>query len=166
MLQKDEVLEKCAGVGDSPNPANDMPPEHVENIIDLVGGRLQLLLVCKQAWMEGKTFQETAQHLKLKERVKFRDIAGDEMMGKVINIVREAPSRRIFLSKLDMLTSREVVNSLARRNILKIVQDSNSRFLVQFQSRLTENVIDDLARQREANLRETGLIWKTKKANT
>ena len=115
--------------------------------------------------MEGKTFKQTAQHLKLKERVKFRDIAGDEMMGKVINTVREAPGRKIFLSKLDMLTSREMVNNLARRNILKITQDENSRFIVQFQSRLTENVIDDLAKQREANLRETGLIWKSKKVD-
>ena len=159
------MLAKCAGVSSREVGEEEMTPELVDKILDLVGGRLQLLLVCKKSWMEGKTFKQTAQHLKLKERVKFRDIAGDEMMGKVINTVREAPGRKIFLSKLDMLTSREMVNNLARRNILKITQDENSRFIVQFQSRLTENVIDDLAKQREANLRETGLIWKSKKVD-
>ncbi len=154
LLQEDEILQKGSVV------TGKMPPEHVEKVIDLVGGRLQLLLVCKQGWMEGKTFKETAQHLKLKERVKFRDIAGDEMMGKVIETVRAAPNRRILLSKLDMLTSREVVNELARRNIIKIVQDENSRFVVQIQSRLTEQVIDDLAVQRAANLKATGLAEK------
>ncbi len=132
-----------------------MPPDHVDKVLDLVGGRIQQLLVCRKEWVEGTPFKETAQHLKLKERVKFRDIAGDELMGKAIDTVRAAPGRKILLSKLDMLTSKEVVNDMARRNIIKITQDENSRFIVEFQSRLTENVIDDLAKQREANLKET-----------
>ncbi len=147
------MLERAAGLRKGSNSIDVHPPRHlddmsgeyVDKVIDLVGGRLQLLLVCKQACMEGKRFEETAHHLKLKERVKFWDISTDEKLAEVIHVLRTTPGRRLPRSKLAQMTSHDAVVSLAKKNVIKIERDSReNRLMVEFQSRLTEVVIDEL----------------------
>ena len=126
----------------------EMPEKHSQEVINLVGGRVQNLLVAKREWLKGNPFEETANHLKLKERSKFIEISKDPSRRKVIALMYAAPGRRLQLSELIDKTSRDDVFVCAFHNVLRIERDDEAGLQATFESRLTENVVEEMYRRR------------------
>ena len=124
-----------------------MPDAHMDQVIDLVGGRVQNLLVCKRDWLKGSPFHYTSNHLRLKERSKFIEIAKKAERRRVIELVYAAPARRVLLADLIDLTSREDVFFCAYHNVIRIERDDAAGLMVHFESRLTERVVEEMYRE-------------------
>lgn len=124
-----------------------MPADHVTKVVSLVGGRIQHLLLCKLEWAEGKPFEETRNHLRLKERAKFFECMQSAAQYNVVQFVWNAKGREILLKELVKKTDRHSVMELAKHNIFKI-ERAQPGLMVRFQSRLTEVVVAEMLLER------------------
>ncbi len=129
---------------ESRNGSKGMSAEHVEKVLDLVGGRFQYLLLCKLEWAEGTPFEATATNLILKERTKFFSVTKEPRQFKVLDTLWKAPNRRMLLKKLMEDRERDDILALARNNIIKLERDGRKGLMVSFQSRLTEVVVKEM----------------------
>lgn len=142
LLLKDPIIERF----DPTKRARDrMSEETIAKVINLVGGRLQHLLLCKIEWAEGKDFDRyTSTHLLLKERTKFYEMVQVPTQRKVIEKLWKSPGRTMSLRQLTEEHDRDDVQRLAWENIIKIELDEKRGLMVKFQSRLTENVVAEM----------------------
>ena len=141
-LQRDKHLESLAGEADL---ASCMADSYARNTVGLVGGRINQLIAVKSAWLGGASFEETACELRQKEREKFLDVFRRPSAWKVIEVLRNAPDKRILLSRLIEKTNTNDVDLLMANDIIRCVRDSCG-LSVALDSRLTEHIIEELFR--------------------
>lgn len=122
-----------------------MPVEEAERIVDLVGGHIHHLIICKRNWFSGKSYQYTERDLRMREREKFVNVSQKPALWIAISKIRNSPKKSMLLSKLVNETSEDIVCSLAKKNIIRY-RRKRLGTTVHFQTRLTENVVDEFQR--------------------
>jgi len=139
-LQRDRHLESLAGEADL---ASCMADSYARNTVALVGGRINQLIAVKGAWLGGASFEETACGLRQKEREKFLDVFRRPSAWRVIEALRNAPDKRILLSRLIEKTNTNDVDLLMANDIVRCVRDGCG-LSVALDSRLTEHIIEEI----------------------
>ena len=129
-------------------PENDrgarcMMQSHAELIISLVGGRMHHLIKCKQAWKNEEPFDQIAAQLVETEREKFVSLSRVSNGWQSVGLLQKAPGNRMLLSKLIESTTAKDVNVLFNKNIIKCTRTLQG-FMVEFDSKLTVNVVNGL----------------------
>lgn len=122
-----------------------MPVEEAEKIVDLVGGHIHHLIICKRNWISGKPIEVTVSDLMMREREKFVSVSRRPSLWIAVSILRKAPDKTMLLSKLIKETSENTVQRLAKENVIRYGR-SQLGTTVQFQTRLTEIVVEELQR--------------------
>lgn len=154
-LTKEEAIEYLlmSKFMENSGSTDAMPLKVAERIVDMVGGRMHHLIVCKRSWVTGKPMRETVEDLMSREREKFVCVSRNPSLWNVIVRLRNAPDKTLLLSKLIRDTSEEAVTLLAKQDILRYGRAGRGT-TVQFQSKLTETAVEQLemAYVRDKNL--------------
>lgn len=138
------LVSKFMENSDSTEEEDAMPLQVAERIVDLVGGRMHHLIVCKRSWVTGRPIGETVEDLMSREREKFVCVSRNPSLWNVIARLRQAPEKTLLLSKLIRETSEEAVTLLAKQDILRYGRRDGRGTTVQFQSKLTERAVEQL----------------------
>lgn len=125
-----------------------MSEEQATKVFNFVGGRMVHLVVFKREFVLGKSFEETANTMREREREKFISVSRTPSAWYVVRAVRNSQHKCVKLSKIIKETSPNDVAILAKHNIIRYLRDDIGA-LIKFQSPLTENVVEELQQKYE-----------------
>ena len=134
--------ESRTSTKDNVDGGDAMTAEYLNNVFDLVGGRIVQLMAFKRDFRRGIPFATTADRLKDGERVKFTDVSRRPELWNVLHALHRAQDKRIGLATLVKTHPPDDVDALLRYNILRM-ERTKVGTLVVFQSKLTESVVGE-----------------------
>ena len=119
-----------------------MTTEYLNDVCDLVGGRIVHLLAFKRDFRRRIPFATTADRLKNGERVKFKDVSRRPELWNVLYALHRASEKLIGLTSLVATHPPDDVDALLKYRILRTESTRNGT-LVGFHSKLTERVVGE-----------------------
>ncbi|ESO01245.1 hypothetical protein HELRODRAFT_174791 [Helobdella robusta] len=128
-------------------------PEDSEKIYELVGGRILYLVSIKRDYMKGFSLDRIFLDMKDREKEKFINVSRRPSTWKVISLLRSFPHKSMKLSKLIKATDKDDVDYLCKLNVIRLVRDDIG-IMVKFNSKLTENVVEELEMLYQRELQE------------
>ena len=124
--------------------AVQMSESQSNQIYDLVGGRIQNLLVFKRDFLDEIPFDVTVRRMKQKEREKFLGVPNTQPLVKALIAISSAKDKNIFVSQMLNICTMEDLHLLLKKNIIK-VQRTSKGGKVMLESKLTETIVQDFA---------------------
>jgi hypothetical protein len=145
-MEQDAVTVPAAGSGSrSAATPTVMDLERARRIVDLVGGRILHLIAFRRDWLEGVSFDDTAEELKGREREKLFKVWRTSASWRILEAVLAAPpDRPVKMSELMRHVTFTDIFTLAKQNVIRYDRVPERGLVVTFRSTLTRHVVDEM----------------------